>query len=496
MAKAVEQALSQAQRLAKTGYSPKWIKLDIVQNVNPMGKVNFTKPLALERGLQGIAFARQSGLAFLPEEVVTYTLVNRKQKIQPRNIAKYLATGRLRRSPRVSHLNNLPIYRFTTSSFFSHGEDVIRLYRGHRLFNKILRAELLTAARWGGQYLTRAVGPDGKFVYIYRPKTDEVPEKYNILRHAGTVYAMLELYEITGETELLQATNRAIEYLLLLVKPGRAGNEKAACLVENGYVKLGGNALAIVALTKYSEVTRDRKYVPILMQLGRWIQSVQGNSGEFLVHKQAYPSGQVVDFVSQYYPGEALLAMTRLYALDPDQSWLDTAEKEAQYLINTRDRGLAISQLSHDHWLLYALNELHRYRPNPLYLNHARRIARAIVQSQNRHPRYPDWRGSYYRPPRSTPTATRTEGLCAAYHLAHDFADPQEAETILQAIRLGIGFQLQTQFRPESVMYLKDPQRSLGGVHRSLTNFEIRIDYVQHSISSLLGLYRIIGNNE
>jgi len=34
----------------------------------------------------------------------------------------------------------------------------------------------------------------------------------------------------------------------------------------------------------------------------------------------------------------------------------------------------------------------------------------------------------------------------------------------LKAMELGIAFQLQTQFRPESVMYLSDPQRSLGGV--------------------------------
>ena len=62
----------------------------------------------------------------------------------------------------------------------------------------------------------------------------------------------------------------------------------------------------------------------------------------------------------------------------------------------------------------------------------------------------------------------------------------------MKAAVLGISFQLQTQFRPESVLYLKDPERSLGGFHRSLTNFEIRIDYVQHNISALLALYRIL----
>lgn len=394
---------------------------------------------------------------------------------------------------RLLNSSQVSIFRFTTSSFFFDRDDAVRLYRGHRLFNRISREDLLSVASQGGQYLTQAVGPGGKFVYVYWPKTEQVLEKYNIVRHAGTVYAMLELYELTGNTELLEAAQRAIGYLLQLTETCSTRIGTTSCIVENGYTKLGGNALAAIALAKYTEVTRDQQYVPTLLELGTWIQSAQGESGEFVIHTQSYPEGEVASSASRYYPGEALLAMTRIYALDPDEVWLDTAEAGAQYLINVRDGGLPDSELPHDHWLLYALNDLYRHRPNPLYLNHALRLASAILQSQNRAPTYPDWLGSFYRPPRSAPTATRMEGLCAAYLLAQDSGHPQEAEAILEGMRLGAGFQLQTQFRPESVMYLDNPQRSLGGFHRSLTNFEIRIDYVQHNISSLLCLYRITG---
>ena len=59
-----------------------------------------------------------------------------------------------------------------------------RLYRGHRLFGRLTRDTLLAAARSGGEYLAQAVALDGKFAYNYRPKTDTVRDKYNILRHA------------------------------------------------------------------------------------------------------------------------------------------------------------------------------------------------------------------------------------------------------------------------------------------------------------------------
>jgi hypothetical protein len=492
---AVEQAISNAQPLPEAGTQPQWIKVDIVQYVTAPHDVEWGQPLELERSLYGIAFEAQSGIAFLPEELVAHTLADSEQVIRPGNIAGYLEERADLAEAYRRLVSSGPVrtYRFTTTGSFWDGDDVVRLYRGHRTFDRISREELRSAAEGGGQYLTRAVRPDGRFAYTYWPKTDSVPDEYNILRHAGTVYAMLELYELTGDDALLGAARRAIGYLLQSVElcPTSAG--PLPCIVEDGYTKLGGNALAAIALARTIEVTGDDQTMPLLLDLGRWIQRAQSEGGRFAIQKQSYPAGQVADFVSGYYPGEALLALTRIYALDPDETWLDAAEAGALYLINVRDGGLPDSSLPHDHWLLIALNELYRQRPNPLYVDHALRTADAMLQSQNRHPAYADWLGSFNEPPRSASTATRVEGLCAAYRLARDFGHPQEAEAILEGMWLGAGFQLQTQFRPESAMYLPDPERALGGFHRSLTDFEIRVDYVQHNISSLVCLYRVSG---
>ncbi len=490
---AVEQAISKIQATLPSEYNPVWIKLDIVRNVFPEEKAEANTPLDFERSLSGIAFKRETGLAFLPEELVANTLVNSSQNIRPRNISKYLEGKPILSETfnKLNQLDSLEIRRFTVDSYFYDGKQAVQLFRGHRIFKQTSAKELLNVAKQGGNYLRKSVRPDGSFIYSYLPKTREIPDRYNILRHAGTVYAMLELYEITRDEELFQSTQRAIDYLLQSIKPCRNGNETFACVTENGFVKLGGNALAAVALAKYIDITKDKEHLPVLIKLVKWIQTLQRKSGEFYPHKQTYPDGEPGDFISQYYPGEALLALVRMYTLQPDESYLDTAERGVQYLINVRDKDLPLFALNHDHWLLYALNELYRYRPNTLYLNHSMRIAKAIVQSQNRSPIYSDWFGSYYRPPRSTPSATRSEGLYAAYQLARDFGDPVEARQILETIQNAIGFQLQTQFRPESAMYLKNPQQILGGFHRSLTDFEIRIDYVQHNISSMIGLYRI-----
>jgi|GEM_PF-286241 hypothetical protein len=490
--RAIKNALYRFDRKPGTSRKPLWIKLDIVQDVIPIAHQTFQQPLMHDRSLYGIAFAGDSEIAFLPEELVSHTLIDRKGRIRSKKIDRYLR----QRHTIDNAWSNLSvkqrIFRFTTTGFFAGDERIHRLYRGHRIFNHINGDQLLSAASRGGNYLIRATGPDGRFDYIYYPHTDRVPAKYNLIRHAGTIYAMVELYEITQDQSLLQAIERAMGYLLKQIKTCSLGGETVSCVIEKDYVKLGGNALAAVALAKYTEVTQDRKHVPALLKLGRWIQHAQASTGEFIVQKQRYSDGRIIDIDSQYYPGEALLAMVRIHRLVPRTDWLDTAEKGARFLIRVRDHGVPDTSLTHDHWLLYALNELYRHRPDPLYLAHAFRIAGAILRSQNRNPEYPDWLGSYYKPPRSTPTATRSEGLSAAYRLANDYGSKSEAEKILDAIQLGIAFQLQTQTDPESALYFKNPQRASGGFKRSLTNPEIRIDYVQHNISSLLGLYRIL----
>ena len=498
---ALDHAFFNLRKTLPEEYRPQWVKLDIVKKVHPSESVNPSTQLDFERSLNGIALKRGTGLAFLPEELVANTLVDSNQRLRSENITKYLEAQPIKADIFDSLTNQAPfeITRFTPDSYFYDGRDAFRLYRGHRMFDETFPELLIQSAKSGGDYLKRSVHPDGSFVYIYRPKTDEASEAYNILRHAGSIYSMLELYQVTGDPELLQSSKRAIDYLIKSIKPCQIGSETLACVVEESNVKLGGNALSVVALAIYIGITNEREYMPTVLRLARWIQRSQKESGEFFPHKQSYPGGEASPFVSQYYPGEAILALMRIYELNGDESFLDSAERGAQYLINVRDKSLSDSELNHDHWLLYGLNELYRYKPNPLYLNHSMRITKAMIRSQNRDPKYPDWFGSYYRPPRSTPTATRSEGLYAAYQLAHDFGDPNEAEQILESLENGIRFQLQTQFRPESVLYLKKPQRALGGFHSSLTNFEIRNDYVQHNISSILGLYRIqrnMGKNE
>ncbi len=494
---AAARAVERVRAFEGTGSPVRWLKIDFVRETVALPPPAADGSLALEPGLDGLAFDAESGIAFLPDEVVARALVDAKARLHPNAFANYLA----RRFPRAGAFDprqpGRAAWRFTTASFFCDGRQVIPLAYGHRTFEDLAPSTLLSSAAAGLRYLTSAIDGEGKFVYLYRPRTNSPVEDYNILRHSGTIMAMLEVVEAGGDRAALGAIERAVRYLLGRIVPAPASIPDAACLEEGGLIKLGGAGLGTVALCKWVAVTGDRAPLDTAMRLGRYIESQQIPGGEFAVHTRTHPGFEPDSFRSEYYPGEALLGLMRLHALAPEAGpWAATAEKGARWLIGVRDAGKTIETLEHDHWLLYALNELHRARPRPEFLEHARKIVEAILSRQHRRPARADWRGGYYHPPRSTPVATRSEGLWAAWQLFRDFGAPGETAPILEALDLGVRFQLQTQFHPERAMYFDDPQRCLGAFHHDLETFDVRIDYVQHNLSAILGLWRASGGGK
>ena len=124
------------------------------------------------------------------------------------------------------------------------------------------RAGLMAAARMAGDYLVRMQLEDGSFHYSYDPVEDRTSRQtYNIVRHAGTVYSLFELYNATREARYLDAARRGALYLKTRFRPAR---EKGAVYVidNDGKAKLGAAGLALLALARQIELdptSADRK---------------------------------------------------------------------------------------------------------------------------------------------------------------------------------------------------------------------------------------------
>lgn len=473
----------------------KSIKLDIVQDVKTIKDHVLRNPLQYERSLYGFAFEKEFPIAYLPEEVVAHTYVNSSQEINYARIVKQAKVSS-EMMDKLKKRDSLTFHIFKLQSYYKGENGKFSLYRGHRLYEQLNPELLLSSAIAAGDYLVGAVKSNGDFRYEYLPKKDAESDKYNILRHAGSIYAMLELYEVTQKPALLEASTIALKSLMQRAMPVYTDNETLLCIVENDAAKLGANGLTLLVLSKYMRITMDKSYLLEARKLAKWMQTLQKETGEFFPHKLSYATKQGSDFVSMYYPGEAIFSLVRFYEVDPDETWLDMAQKAADFIIHVRDKGKKISELEHDHWLLYGLNELHQRRPSAHYLEQTQKICQAIIKSQHRDPAQIDWLGGFYNPPRSTPVACRSEGMGAAYQLLLNANFVKDASVLWEAITLGIRFQLQTQFTPEKAMYLAKPQRTLGGFSASLTDYSIRIDYVQHNLSSIIAFYRLLNERK
>ncbi|CAM4282019.1 hypothetical protein [Lacicoccus alkaliphilus] len=478
-------------------FKPDHLKLEVVTRIIPFkNKKNFdieNDTLLFNKGVDGLAFDRDLDKSFTPLEITGYNIVS-DRKIDAKNM-----NNAIKQKWDDISFNEIgtPI-KFRTETFYTNGKDFHELTRGHRIFKNIEKDDILEAILLTkNNYFKHVVNKRGKFVYTYDPAEDTAEKKYNILRHAGTIFSMLQTYELTQDEEIMEDIKKALEYLIDKVKDPVV-DEKGKVVVERDVVKVGGNGLAIVALATYTEITQDKKYLSLMQELAVWIKEMQDETGNFKVHKQIYSTGEITDFVSDFYIGEAILAMTKLYALDNNEEWLDVAEKAADYLILNKNEGATKSTIHHDHWLLYGLKGLYRLRKKDIYIRHLLMMSDSIIDTQYTENNiedmefiggYPPQAGTL---PKSVPVACRTEGLSNAYAIAKEFGYEAEAERMKNAIILGVQFQLQMQLREESTMHFQNKSLSLGAFYNKFKDITLRNDFTQHNISACIACYKIM----
>ena len=355
-------------------------------------------------------------------------------------------------------------------------------------------ATLLASARAGGEYLIRMQKEDGSFTYTYNAATDRSGEgEYNILRHAGTAFSLFDLYAYTKDARYLAAANSAIEYLKTRFKPATESNTLYV-LDNDGKAKLGANGLALLAMSRQLALDPSSGDRAASTRLANQILAMQQPDGSFISYYRVLgdePEGST----SLYYPGEAILGLVEFYRVTPgEKRLLDSALRGADYLIESQRE---VAELPPDVWLMQALEALHKLKPNPRYVAHAMDLATAMMRDLYTGPETPErYLGDKfiggYGPgePRLTAAAARSEGILSAYRMARAVKDPRAA-SLLAALKSSGRFQMAHQFMEDDAGWLPAPELAAGGFRASLSSTRVRIDYVQHNISALLGLAQV-----
>ncbi len=355
-------------------------------------------------------------------------------------------------------------------------------------------------------YFERHQRPSGRFEYIINPEgTSNDNGIYNVVRHAGALYSFAAYIEHAGDREFDDVWIKASDYMWETnVLP--IGDTKTLAIWsvpgENFYedsfakAKIGATGLALVAWMigeKIGLVEYPRKKV---QQLGDFLLYMQEEDGQF--YNSYHERAGRVDFAKyQYYPAESALGLCFLYERDPQDKWLEGAIKAVSVPAKNQAE---MAEKPIDHWDLIAIAKLFdileaegKDLTSYTYLLDYSKwlVDRLLVEYESS-----SVKGSFTNDHGTTPTATRIEGLTAILpYLAPD--SKRTADTKKSIL--------------EAVEFLRDSQikegKLAGGiplstVKKDTTNSteskfaidrfnkkaaEIRIDYLQHAMSAVLG---------
>lgn len=351
-------------------------------------------------------------------------------------------------------------------------------------------------ARLAARWLAQSLRSNGKFNYVYDPDRDRYENgQYNPVRHAGVTYALFQAYEAFGDDAVGSAAEKAARFIVdssPVVEDGR----RAFVFAER--TKLGAQALALVALLERRGVTGDTSYDGPIRELAEFLLSMEipDEPGRYYQSFGAEIGDRRLTPYSDYYPGEALLALVRLADQFPDGPYFEYAARAARYLVHERDGDLPARGAvpGEDHWLTIALAELYQQHPEPAYAHVVYLQAESMLRHQFTPADNDVWAIGASRlrnPVNFTSTATKAEALIAAWELAARRGDAEMAARAADGARRTVQFLMRVQHTEENTGQFPRPDRLIGAWGQDAVKPYVRMDFVQHNVSALLGVWRL-----
>jgi len=279
--------------------------------------------------------------------------------------------------------------------------------------------------------------------------------------------------------------SRALDYLLRYSETVTILGTACSAIFQAGEARLGGTALATVALTALTDGNAWLRYCPIALEFGRYLMTQQSKDGRFF---SLYRRDGTADlaFDSLYYPGEAVLALSLLGEKTGERLYREAALNGATYLAR-KYATLATELIPHDHWFLLAVEHLDSGETVPREIvRSAARVAHAMIASAfcTENGRFVFWGEDA----RLCPAACRAEGLGATVRLLHRWGFRRQAYEFHQWLERTISFCLTCQITEEHWRLNPTWEMCDGSFVRDHASSVIRMDYVQHAINAIAGL--------
>jgi len=182
------------------------------------------------------------------------------------------------------------------------------------------------AVKLMGQWFVKNQTPQGDFLYELDISTGKPLESYNIVRQAGSLYSLAQLYSYAHDQQVKTAIHQGFAFFEQLSQPQ---SPQTTAIVYQDTKKSNASALLLLALIEYLETNpEDRdQYFSWTQELAQYLLTTQKENGGFIYKPE------ISQEESAYNNGESFYALIKMYHLDPQLEYLEAVNRAADYLL-------------------------------------------------------------------------------------------------------------------------------------------------------------------
>jgi hypothetical protein len=345
------------------------------------------------------------------------------------------------------------------------------------------------AAIAAGLFLARGVDPQGRFRYLVDAPTNRTLPGYDWPRHAGATYFLAQIAALSRDPAVSWATLRAASWLRDQAMVDCGGHR---CIGGESVVDVGSAALTVIAFVEIARTELDAGYALLVPEMTAFLRAQQRPDGEFM-HQYDRTGQRPIDVQLLYYSGEAALALSRANSLLGDARDLTAATSALAHLTGPGWSFFGSRYyFGEEHWTCQAMDDLWDRAPDPQALDFCLRweaYGRKLQYGPGDTPYDAD--GAYglgpLVTPRLTPVGSRAEAGIATLEAAMRARVPDaELSALRRQMRRSLAVLMRHQFHPGPTHLFADPAAVDGALPGSEVDWQIRIDYAQHTGSALV----------
>ena len=364
--------------------------------------------------------------------------------------------------------------RFDCATWLADADDVKIIEGGFPQASNSdgLDALLGRLAKLHVKYLIRQQAADGSLYLRYAPFQNRLYQGISAPRLAHGAWILARAHETFGGSELKEARDKILAYHLKSVREDENGS-----WLEEGKDSPSVSEISFLLLALCQLPASDDRRA-LAPKLASTLWRTINRHGRIATHR---PPADSPDAYQDYFPGQALLALAeavRAGVTELEEKKLDRAFKYYRHRFRNKSN---FGQVS---WMMQAFSVWWQATGNASFANFVFEIGDWVLQYQQ------GKTGAFINDHQSdTPgytTALYLEGIASGERLAASSGDSQRRSLYRESLTRGFNFLDRLVIQERDRFLLPNPEFAIGGLRQSLYASEIRVDFVQHSLSAIL----------